>query len=154
MTQVTATPAMSESLHILAPEALGAPATLFLYESTVGEVQRGNNSARLSWLSASERFDEARVSFSGDGRIIAVGGDRGNYTVVHRTDGMDWVQIGQTIRIGPIVSVILVHHNLIAIVCTNRNDSYIPRKRYRFAKLPTTWRRRPIPVHLLRQFLQ
>ena len=38
------------------------------------------------------------VSLSGDGSILAVGAGFGNYVVVFRNDGTDWVQIGQTIR--------------------------------------------------------
>ena len=71
------------------------------------------------------------VLFSGDGRIIAVGGDRGNYTVLYRNCGMNWVQIGQTFRLDLIGSVISEQYNVIvAIVCTNRNDFHIPRKRH------------------------
>ena len=109
---------------------------LFLYESTVGEVQRGSSFSTLMVFCQRSLWRNP-FRFRENERIVAVGGDRGNYTELYRHDGMDWVQIGQTIRLDPIISVISGHHNLIAIVCTNRNDFHIPKKRHRFAKLPT-----------------
>ena len=99
---------------------------LVVYESTVGEVQRGK-AARLHSLMPAIVLAKS-VLFSGDGRIIAVGGDCGNSTVLYRNCGMDWVQIGQTFRLDLIGSVISEHYNVVDIVCTNRNDFHIPRK--------------------------
>ena len=51
----------------------------------------------LMGFSSYDYFGES-VSLSGDGSIVAVGAEEGNYAVVFRNDGTDWFQIGQTIR--------------------------------------------------------
>ena len=56
--------------------------------------QRGST---LMGVSLYDDFGES-VSLSGDGSIVAVGADIGNYAAVFRNDGTDWFQIGETIR--------------------------------------------------------
>ena len=61
---------------------------------TLLPLQRFSVAAALMGFSSNHDF----VALSGDGSIIAIGADDGNYAVIYRNEGTDWVQIGQTSR--------------------------------------------------------
>ena len=55
----------------------------------------------LNGFGANDEFGTS-VSLSGDGTVLAIGADDGNYCIVYEYDGTDWFQLGQTIGgIGP-----------------------------------------------------
>ena len=73
----------------------GSPGFVSTYRwSGLMWVQQGPT---LNGTSANDEFGES-VSLSGDGTVLAVGADNGNYCVVYRFNGTDWSQIGQPIR--------------------------------------------------------
>ena len=66
--------------------------------ASIGSLSRIRGLCHVEVIDPTDDFGESVVSLSGDGSIPAVGADEGNYVVVFRNDGTDWVQPGQTIR--------------------------------------------------------